>query len=400
MITVTQADKIIAQHLIRFPIKKCPLEEAYGHVLKEDIYADRDQPPFDRVTMDGIAINLKAWTSGRRWFHILGIQKAGMPDLTLEDGNACLEVMTGAILPKGSNCVIPLEDIQIKHHLAEIHRDLKLTLMQNVHRKGKDYHKGKLLLRAGEVLFSPQISVAAAAGVAKVKVSLIPRIAVVGTGDELVEIDQIPETFQIRNSNAYTIEAALKLKGFHKVSRFILRDDKKKLFASLTRILKNFDVIILSGGVSQGKFDFLPEVLRDLRVRVIFHKVKQKPGKPFWFGMSRNKRVVFALPGNPVSTQICIYRYVLPYLCCALGMKERQREYASLPKRMSLKNDLTHFLPVQLLVKKGGALVAHPVQFSGSGDFASLSRSEGFIELSEHKPSYPVGSLIPLWRFR
>ena len=193
----------------------------------------------------------------------------------------------------------------------------------NVHRKGSDARKGDILLRSGCRLLPAQIAVAAAVGKSKILVSKTPAIAVVGTGDELVEINRPVKPFQVRRSNTCALAAGLALNGYTDVKRFHIRDDQKKLRAGLKKILAKHDVVILSGGVSMGKLDFVPRVLRTTgRERCCSTKVRQRPGGPLLFGKTSDgsrlpegrEKPVFGLPGNPVSTQMCFYRYVLPYL--------------------------------------------------------------------------------------
>jgi len=399
MITVKEADKIIFQDVKESPALRVPLQDAFGMVLQEDLLADRDLPPFHRVAMDGIGINFSSWEKGGRAFPIEGIQKAGSPVLTLKDVNACIEVMTGAVLPGGCDCVIPVENITIDNGKAELREGFKLTRMQNVHVKGADYKCGTSLVLRGHRLLSPQVAVAASVGKSEVLVSETPKIAVIGTGDELVGIHQKVEPYQIRQSNSYAMQSALRLCGYDHVTRFHIRDDKDELKKRLKEALENFDVLILSGGVSMGKFDYIPEVLKTVGVEVLFHKVKQRPGKPFWFGKNGDGKPVFALPGNPVSTQIGVYRYILPYLNRAIGARAAPEEFAVLDEAVEIKTAFTYFLPVKVESESNGRLVALPVFPNGSGDYASLARSDGFIELPPDTYQLPKGTVARLYRW-
>lgn len=400
MISVPEAEKIILQDIVLFPEIERALEEALGCVLREDICADRDQPPAHRVAMDGIGIQFSSWEQGQRRFRIEGTQKAGIAALSLTDNNSCLEVMTGAVLPNGCDCVIPVEDIQTHEGSAELQNGLSLKHMQNVHPRAKDYKKGQVLLNKGEILSAQHIAVAAAVGKATLKVAASPKVAVIGTGDELVEVDKPVEVYQVRRSNTYAVEAILKANGFPHVSRFHIQDNKEQLHTALTYILNEFDILILSGGVSMGKFDFVPSVLKDLGVAVSFHKIKQRPGKPFWYGRAKDKKAVFALPGNPVSTQMCTYRYVLPYLQEAAGTKESLRETAILSKPIEAKKDLTYFIPVEVSFNAHAQLTATPIAHRGSGDYASLTHAQGFIELpGEEKKTFKAGSTVKFFRW-
>ncbi len=399
MITVRQADKLISKDIKKYPSVRVPLEGAFGKILREDLIADRDLPPFDRVMMDGIAIDLRSWKEGNRAFPVRGIQKPGTPALVLKDPAGCLEVMTGALLPVGCDCVIPFEDIQLKNRRAVINNGFALKRMQNVHRKGSDGKKGSRLVPGGTRLMTSQVAFAASVGKKQVLVSRIPRIAIVGTGDEVIAIGQKVKPYQIRQSNAYAIEAALRLCGYDQVERFHVRDDKAKLTSCFKKVLKGFDVVILSGGVSMGRFDYVPAILTALGVKEIFHKVKERPGKPLWFGKNKKGKPVFGLPGNPISTQVCLYRYVLPYLNRSVGLKEPRKEFVCLSENVEIKTNLTYFLPVKIKCQHDGRLMGAPVFFHNSGDYPCLSRTDGFVELPANTFHFPKGTVARFYRW-
>ena len=381
MVTVSQADSILQKNPISCLSRRVLLAAAIGCVLREDVAADRDLPPFDRATMDGIAVNSAAFLKGVRQFPIEGLQKAGAPALFLGSRSACIEIMTGAMLSKGRDCVIPVEYVEIENCVAMVSDEFKARQGENVHRKGSDARKGDILLRAGCRLSTAQIAVAASVGRSMILVARTPAVALVGTGDELVEINRPVKPFQIRRSNTCALAAGLALSGYTSVKRFNIRDDQKKLRAGLKKILAKYDVVILSGGVSKGKLDFVPRVLKELGVTVLFHGVQQRPGGPLLFGKTADGKPVFGLPGNPVSTQICFYRYVLPYLNEAIGLAPRAANYAALGESVTLKTAATYFLPVAVQSTKDGRLNASPVFPQNSGDLVSLTKSEGFVEL-------------------
>jgi molybdopterin molybdotransferase len=400
MIDVEEADTILFQNIKTFPAVRVPLQQAFGLVLQEDLVADRDLPPFHHITMDGIAVNFTVWDKGNRKFTIEGVQKAGSPPLTLKDSRACIEVMTGAVLPEGCDCVVPVEQIEKENGRAKVRKETGLTRMKNIHPQGSDYKSGALLLCKGNRLLAPQIAVAASIGKAAIQVSQSPNIAVVGTGDELVGLHQKMKPYQIRRSNDYALQAALVLHGYDRVIRFHFKDNKEKMIQKLKEILEKFDVLILSGGVSMGAFDHVPGALKAVGVEVLFHKVRQRPGKPMWFGKNREGKPVFALPGNPVSTQICLYRYVLPYLNRAVNAQSASKEFVVLEEAVEINTDLTCFLPVKVESKPGKPLSAIPVIPSGSGDFVTLARSDGFIELPAKTFKYGKGTTARFFRWQ
>lgn len=399
MITVNQAQKIITQHTKLFPALECRLKEAYEGVLREDVFADRDQPAFDKVLMDGIAIDFSRWKKGLRKFKIQGVQAAGTKALKLKNGNYCIEVMTGAVLPVGTNCVVPVEQIRVQVKEAKIQDSIELKFMQNILRKGSDYKKGERLLKSGTTLTPPAVAVAAAVGKKTLKVYSTPKIAVISTGDELVDLGKPVKLFQIRTSNAYAVHAALEKNGFHKTQMFHLKDNRQEMLKVLSQIIKTFDVLILSGGVSMGKFDYVPDVLAKLDVKVLFHKVRQKPGKPFWFGVKKNGPAVFALPGNPASTLICFYRYVLPQLKYSSGFAKIPHEFVVLGENVRVSASLTHFLPVTINFYKDGQFKAQPVSSSGSGDYLALAKSDGFVELKEGQGHFEAKTSALFYRW-
>ncbi len=400
MVSVDEAEKIITQSSVLFPAGECSLLEVQGHILREDIYSDRDQPPFDRVTMDGIAIDFSDYQNGVTEFKIVGMQNAGIPALNLETGHTCIEVMTGAVLPNGCNCVIPYEKISIGENVATLTSDLPLKLNQNIHAQGSDNKKGDLVLKSGTPLCSPHIAILSSVGKSSILVDQKPKIAVIATGDELVGVEDAPESHQIRKSNTYALHAALKNMGHKHVNDFHVNDNKVELKECLANALAAHDVLVLTGGVSMGKYDFIPEVMGELGVDVLFHKVKQRPGKPFWFGVYQGSKLVFALPGNPVSAIICFHRYVIPYLRRASRAYNQKQEYAVLSEDFDFDKPFTYFLPVNIEYSKAGEIKAFPLTTHGSGDFGALAETDGFVELPADTNHFPKGYAAPLFRWR
>ncbi len=399
MITPAEADLLIGQNLQCLPIESLPLAQCAGTVLRENIYAERDQPPFDRVAMDGVALASRATHGGTRSFRIQAIQAAGDPPLTLAAATDCIEVMTGGVLPHGCDSVVPVEQITIDNARASLAEGLRVDPWQNVHRRGTDTRQGALLLNTGLKLRAPEIAIAASAGMARIRVSAQPMLAVISTGNELVEPGEPVLAHQIRRSNAYAVVSALREHGFQRVADDHLRDDATELRQRLSFHLKTHDVLILSGGVSMGKFDLVPGVLADLGVRTVFHKVSQRPGKPLWFGVGPGGTAVFGLPGNPVSTLVCFTRYVLPALLGSLGHAPRPPERIALAAPVTFKPALSYFLPVRLEQDDWGRLWAQPCPTNGSGDFTALAGTDGFVELPPGPNTYPKGFVTRIYRW-
>jgi molybdopterin molybdotransferase len=402
MLTPAQAETLIEQHLACLPIESLPLTQAAGAVLRENIYAERDQPPFDRVAMDGFALAASGAVDNAGRLRIAGFQAAGDPPGSLPDAASCLEIMTGAMLPRGCDAVIPVEHTQRNGDFVEFGRK-PVQPWQNVHRRGSDCRQGALLLSAGTRLNAPEVAIAAGAGMARVRVSAQPMIVVISTGNELVEPGENIEPHQVRRSNAYGITASLRQHGFGRVADDHVRDDEAALGERLAFHLRTHDVLILSGGVSMGKLDLVPRVLEKLGVSLVFHHVAQRPGKPMWFGVSNSGPAVFALPGNPVSTLVCLSRYVLPALRAAMG--QNPVDGPSEPRRISLaapfevKAPLTSYLPVKLENDDWGRSSATPRPTNGSGDFTALAGTDGFVELPPGPNTYPKGFVARFFRW-
>ena len=398
LLTPAQAESLIEQHLVCLPIESLPLTQAAGAVLRENIYAERDQPPFDRVAMDGIALSSSAAAENAGRLRVAGTQAAGDPPWTLSDRASCIEIMTGAMLPRGCDAVVPVEQLQRNGEFAEIGRKA-VTPWQNVHRRGSDCRQGSLLLAAGTRLSAPEMAIAAGAGMARVRVSVQPMIAVISTGNELVEPGENIEPHQVRRSNAYGITASLRQHGFTRVADDHVRDDEAQLTERLAFHLHTHDVLILSGGVSMGRLDLVPKVLEKLGVNLVFHHIAQRPGKPMWFGVSQSGPAVFALPGNPVSTLVCLARYVLPALRAAMGQGPKEPPRVATTAPFEVKAPLAFYLPVKLKNDDWGRTSAEPCPTNGSGDFTSLAGTDGFIELPPGPNTFPKGFVARFFRW-
>jgi molybdopterin molybdotransferase len=398
MISVTQAESIIRDTATVYEPVVVPLEEAAGRTLRETITADRDLPPFNRVAMDGIGIAMAAWQEGQREFKVVGDQPAGAPPRQLPSPDQCFEVMTGAVLPNGCDCVIRYEDVTINDGVATVVANIDPAPMHNVHLRASDNSAGAALMQEGIVLRSPQIAVLASVGKHEVLVDQRPRVAIVSTGDELVGVAEPVEEWQIRQSNGHAIAAALGGRGYPEVGVCHVPDNPDVMREALKELLGWHHMLILSGGVSMGKYDYVPELLAELGVEKKFHKVSQRPGKPLWFGSTADGRLVFGLPGNPVSALTSFHRYIVPALELASGGEETI-EHAALAADFRGNRPLTYFLPVKLEASDDGRLLAHPRQPNGSGDYATLADSDGFIELDGAPDHYDAGTVARLYRW-
>jgi molybdopterin molybdotransferase len=414
MISVAHALQTVLSTTQDFGVEQIPFLKSVGRILKETIYADRDFPPFNRVSMDGISINYTAFKNGQRSFKIAGVQAAGSAKKNLQNSGNCIEVMTGSVLPDNTNTVIRYEDVLIENGIATI----SVTTIkegQNIHQKGKDGKLGDLLIKQNTTISAAEIGVLATVGKSFVNVAKLPKIMIVSTGDELVGVEEIPLEYQIRRSNVFTLVSLLeKLKIPSETTH--ITDDKPILKSKIKTYLQEYDVLLFSGAVSKGKFDFLPEVFDELGVDKLFHKVAQRPGKPFWFGSrastcfsaqnvdqndkENNKKntIVFGFPGNPISTFVNCLAYFYPWYYKSVGLEVVQ-ETAILASDVSFKPNLTYFLQVKLS-SRFGHLIASPITGNGSGDLASLVHTDAFIQLTEGQTTFEKGTVFPIIRYR
>ena len=318
---------------------------------------------------------------------------------TLADPGNCIEIMTGGVLPKGTDCVIAVERVRVEDGVATVEQDYEPARHQFVHPQGSDYRNGDEILTPGAGLSPMDIAIVASCGMAHVDVSRQPSIRVISTGNELVAPGEPIELHQVRLSNGPALVAMLAGQGFDDSEHEHIEDNRDVLRNRLSALLANNDVLVLSGGVSMGKADFVPEVLASLGVKVVFHKISQRPGKPMWFGIGPQNQAVFALPGNPVSSLVCCRQYVLPALFLASGRAAAKEETAVLAEGINFKADLTYFQPVKLTTVSDGKVSAIPVTTNTSGDFAALSGTDGYVELAKQESEFSAGSVVPLHRW-
>ncbi len=389
LITCALAKKILAAQRFDWGVEEIPLEEARGRILAEDLTADRDQPPFDRVAMDGITIDHSAYAAGRRYFARAHVQAAGEAPTPLPDATNCVEIMTGAALPDGCTTVIRYEDL--REDAGGYHLPDELPDGNHIHARGKDTQAGSILAKRGDRIGTAHVGMLATCGYATVRVTRRPRIAIVATGDELVPVAEQPAPHQIRLSNVYQLSALLASRGYT-ASTHHVTDDEALLRERLTTLLDGHELLILSGGVSKGKFDFVPGILQEVGVDKLFHRVAQRPGKPLWVG--RNARaMVFGLPGNPQSSLSCCLAYVLPWLADQAGTEPRS-VFAELTEAITFTPQLTLFAYVEVWSDAAsGRLLARSVRHAGSGDAAALLRGKGFMELPPEADNHPAGGV-------
>jgi len=366
-----------------------------GRVLAAAVVADRDQPPFDRATRDGYAVRAGDVGQGLR---VVGSVRAGesWPGGALAEGEA-IEIMTGAPLPAGADAVVMVEHTALVEGTLRVEAGRSLTVGENVVPRGAETLAGKVVLPAGRVLGAAEISVAASCGLAKVSVFARPTVAIVATGDELVELDEPMEAWQIRNSNSYALAALVEAAGGDGKRLAIARDTLGELRAQVAEG-READLLLLSGGVSMGKYDLVEQVLREFRAEFFFTGALIQPGKPIVFGRlpsGKGWTFFFGLPGNPVSTQVCFALFVAPMLSALAGRTEIAPGCVEARLEEDVKGGakVTRFLPAELSGGWDGVEV-RVVGWQGSGDVVANARGNGYVVLPAGVEHFPVGQTV------
>lgn len=396
MITVKKAESLVLEQIGSFGVEKVSFLNSLNRVLSKPIIADRNYPPFNRATMDGIAISFGSYKKGIRDFTIIAMLAAGQKPIGIKKHNESVQIMTGAVVASSCDTVIPVEDLVIKNGIAKVATN-SVEKGQFVHKKGIDKKKGDVVIKKGQIVTSEMIPVLASVGAKDVVVAKLPSVVILTTGDELVNVDQKPNDYQIRRSNDYAIWALISAYGI-KADTVHVKDDKDEIRNIIKELLQKYEVIIISGGVSKGDFDYVYKVLEELRVKKIFHGIYQKPGKPMWFGRYKKRTTVFALPGNPVSTFLCVNRYIIPWLRKSLGVQnKRVCNTAVLENDTASNPSLTLFTQVALSTDKKGTFLARPLVNNGSGDFMSMVGADAFVELPAQKNPYKKGVTCKIW---
>lgn len=395
MITAKQALAAVLDGGPKLRKEITKLESALGRVLARDVHADFDQPPFHRVAMDGIAVQ-SSQLIPHAVFNIIGTVAAGACSPQLPDGNVCFEIMTGAVLPLGADIVIRYEDLAIEGAQARLLVD-PAHLSCNYHVKGSDYRAGDMVLKAGTLIRSTTAAILASVGQHEVEVFAIPKIAILSTGDELVDIRERPGPEQIRWSNGISLVMELLSFGFHDVSVFKCRDNEAEILQAVRERLQSADVLLLTGGVSAGKYDFVPKLLKACGVEEVFHKVAQRPGKPLWFGRC-SRALVFGLPGNPVSCLINLRKFVIPLLQQSVNSGMPQATRMPLKEAVRFNKDFTYYCLIKVIDGPKGP-EALPLKGNGSGDLYQLRDSDGFMELRPDEAPFNFGHVaeVYLW---
>jgi molybdopterin molybdotransferase len=397
MLAVSDAQAIILRHVQPLtPVHMQLTPQALGSVLAEDVASDLDMPPFDKAMMDGYAVRTADVVSGTATLDIIEEITAGRtPSKTVSPGQAA-RIMTGAPVPAGADAVVMVEHCET---LDETHVRFHGPVQagQNIQPRARELQRGATVLAAGAVLRPQELGLLALVGRAAVRAYPAPRVAVLPTGDEIVAPAEVPRASQIRNSNGPMLLAQVMSAGGMPDDLGIARDTVEQLREKIAEGLRS-DVLILSGGVSAGKLDLVPGVLRELGVEAHVHKVRMKPGKPMFFG-TRGGTLVFGLPGNPVSSFVCFELFVRPALRRLRGYPAEPPAIVSLPlsKDFRYATDRPTYHPAKIEMSDGGERV-RPVAWLGSPDLRALTAANALVLLPEGGHTHPAGRPLPVLR--
>jgi molybdopterin molybdotransferase len=373
MIELKKALQIVLDAARPLGNERVDMNDALDRVLAEDVAADADMPPFDKAAVDGYACRREDLANA---LTVVETIPAGAVPAKTIGPNQCAKIMTGAVLPQGADCVVMVEQTQTLG--SDGIRFAGGQTRDNICRKAEDIHSGQIILRKGSRIGPQQIAVLASFGHARPLVARRPKVAVIASGDELVAPAEKPGPSQIRNSNSPQLSAQLRSMGVIAHDCGIVKDTEAEIDSALRTALAEHDVVIISGGVSAGDFDFVPVVLRRNNVRLLFEKIAVKPGKPTVFGQSE-QAYCFGLPGNPVSTFVVFELLVRPFLCRLMG-----HDYLPAIVQMILDESVTRrdverqgWIPVRLT----SGTTVRPVEYHGSGHILALCQADGLISM-------------------
>jgi molybdopterin molybdotransferase len=394
VVSYAEASVIVCEHADRLVARHGPqsveLLDALGRVLAEPILADRDQPPFPRSTRDGFACRAADAAAGIP-LEVIGSIRAGDSVVIEVTAGKTVEIMTGAPVPAGADCVVMVEHVLRDRDLLRLGSGRSVQPGENIVPMGAEARAGAVIVPRGTRISPAQVAVAAACGAGKLSVFGRTRVAIVATGDELVEVSERPQSQQIRNSNSYSLAAQILAAGAEPVRLPIARDERMHLEGIIRSALET-DLVLLSGGVSMGKYDLVEEVLLSLGAEFFFTGALIQPGKPVVFGRL-GEHYFFGLPGNPVSTMVTFLLFVEPVLGALCGEVGRGPRFAQarLVGEVRVKTGLTRFLPARLADRN-----VEPVTWQGSGDLASTSRSNCFLVVPADQPVLSAGETVTI----
>ena len=378
MLSVEQASEIVLKNVVRNPAESAPLPDALGRVLAEDIASDIDMPPFDRSMMDGYALNAQDAQFAPARLEIVGFIPAGaFPKSSLEPGQAA-KIMTGAPLPVGADAVREFEKTSLLNHGQTVEIQEAVRTGQNIVKQASELSKGEIVLTAGTYIHPAVVGLLASLGKANVQVFQAPRVAILSTGDELVEPAALPLQGQIRNSNSFTLQALCTSMGLQTQMLGIAKDDKSILRHKIELGL-SADILLITGGVSVGDHDFVKDVFDELGLEIHFQKVAIKPGKPTVFAKNAEK-VIFGLPGNPVSCATVFEVLVRPAIRKMLGypVYHNAMVKAVLTNYFANRSQRENYHPCVTWYEEG-EFFCRPLTTRGSGDISAYAKANSYL---------------------
>jgi molybdopterin molybdotransferase len=393
MLTFEQARQEIITHVSRAHvpgIMELEIHSALGCVLAQDLAADRDYPPFDRATRDGYAVRAAEACAGAT-IRCAGEIKAGDSLVESLAQKTCLQIMTGAAVPQGADAVVMIE--YTHRNGDDVRFQQNATVQQNIVRQGSEATAGQTLLRSGSRLGFAELGLAAQIGATRLRCAKKPRVAILSTGDEIVAVDATPGPFQIRNSNSVSLAAQVRQAGGEPVLLGNATDRVENLAENIQRGLLE-DILVLSGGVSMGKYDLVEDVLKTLGVKFYFDAVAIRPGKPAVFAM-HDQKPIFGLPGNPLSTMVTFQLFVVPAIDILSGAPARPLPFlkAQLAEPLKEKPGMTHFLPATI-GWTGGSAKVRPLAWKGSGDTVTMAQANCYLVIPSDVETLSAGENV------
>jgi molybdopterin molybdotransferase len=395
MLSYEDARSLVFEHVKPLGKRNCPLTESQGLALSEDILAPHGLPLFDNSAVDGYAVQSADLVDASRKNPVrlkkLGYIAAGDTGKEQMNSGQCLQIATGAPLPPGADTVVMKEDIELNESFVYFTQAIPKT--QNVRNQGEDIPEGRIMIPAGTLIGPAQIAVLATFGYAQVPVHRLPKISIVSTGSELVDVEGKPQAGQIRESNRFMLAGMVRQESCELVKISLVPDIPEILIQAFEEALQT-DVALISGGMSVGDKDFAKPLLKGMGVEEIFWKIKFKPGKPLFFGR-RGKTLVFGLPGNPASSYVLFEEFVRPALRKLMGRKilEETMVKATLDEPITETLNRLHFMRGQLS-EKNGKFRVRPLAFQGSHSISSLVESNALIRVEADSPVLPEGSQV------
>ena len=378
------------------------LAESFGYVLAEDVFADRDYPPFNRAAVDGYAVNYEEIKKGKITFPVSQVIHAGQANDEPCKQDHCIKIMTGASVPENATALFKVEDCKVNGDTVELPVSTAREWL-NIDRKGQVYKERELILKAGNLVDISTVNALASVGKNQLNVYQKLSISIISTGNEIVDVDTQPLHYQIRDSNYYALLYGLRNLGISVFSHERADDDLSELTRAVESGLKS-DVLLITGGVSMGDADFIPKILQECAVEQIFHKVKMKPGKPLWFGKTKENKngkstTVFGIPGNPYSVMVTFKVFIEPFLRKSYGAKPQASLKLPLIEERQKRGDRPEYFLVKMVNTKEGTAL-EPVSHKGSGDINAGVSTDGIAFHPQAQQKVKAGEVVEFipWR--